>query len=169
MTDLSFRLVRLPEDGADVVDFLCASPWLFHATAHHSPASAANVTVHADDVQSFWVVEDGVRMGLIRLLDLADVEDGSPLFDVRIDAGHRGRGLGTRAVAWLTEYVFTEFPATHRIEATTRHDNLAMQVVLERCGYRCEGQLVEAWRSEDGTRHDTLIYAILRRERDGRS
>ncbi len=51
-----------------------------------------------------------------------------------------------------------------RIEATTRHDNTAMQKVFDRCGYRQEGRLVEAWVSADGSRFDTLIYAILRRE-----
>jgi RimJ/RimL family protein N-acetyltransferase len=39
-----------------------------------------------------------------------------------------------------------------------------MQTVLDRCGYRREGRLVEAWVGADGTRADTLVYAILRRE-----
>ena len=65
---------------------------------------------------------------------------------------------------WLTAYLFTTYPGLHRIEATTRADNAAMQAVLVRCGYRLEGTMVEAWKQADGTRFDSLTYAILRRE-----
>jgi len=68
------------------------------------------------------------------------------------------------AVRWLTSHLFNTYPPLARIEATTRHDNAAMQMVFDRCGYRQEGRLVEAWVSADGARSDTLIYAILRRE-----
>ncbi|MFS4103262.1 hypothetical protein [Streptomyces sp. PD-S100-1] len=40
----------------------------------------------------------------------ADLWDATPLFDLRIRSGHRGRGLGRQALTWLTRYVFTEFP-----------------------------------------------------------
>jgi RimJ/RimL family protein N-acetyltransferase len=36
--------------------------------------------------------------------------------------------------------------------------------VFARCGYRLEGTMVEAWKQADGTRYDSLTYAILRRE-----
>jgi RimJ/RimL family protein N-acetyltransferase len=52
----------------------------------------------------------------------------------------------------------------HRIEATTRGDNVAMMTVLERCRYVREGVLREAWRSENGERHDTMVYGLLRRD-----
>ena len=74
-------------------------------------------------------------------------------------------GIGTMTVRWLTSHLFSTYPLLTRIEATTRHDNAAMQMVFDRCGYRQEGRLVEAWVSADGARSDTLIYAILRRER----
>ena len=106
-------------------------------------------------------------VGLVRLLDLDDVDDGSPLFDLRIGSAHRGQGFGTAAVTWLSDYLFAEFPVLHRIEATTRGDNAAMIAVLEGCGYRHEGRLREAWKSRDGSRHDTMLYALLRREWSG--
>ena len=52
----------------------------------------------------------------------------------------------------------------HRIEATTRHDNLAMQAAFAHCGYRLEGRMIEGWSNAKGTRSDTLTYATLRRE-----
>ena len=166
---LSFGRVHLPDDERAVVEFLTASTWPFHGSARLTPDAAADVAVDNLDVQSFWIMLDDARIGLIRLLDLGDLDDGSPLFDLRLAEGHRGRGIGARAVEWLTAHLFTEFPELHRIEATTRHDNLPMQAVFARCGYRLEGRLVEAWTSADGNRYDTLLYAMLRREFVARS
>jgi RimJ/RimL family protein N-acetyltransferase len=70
-------------------------------------------------------------------------------------------------VNWLSDYLFVEYPALHRIEATTRSDNVAMITILERCGYHHEGLLREAWKSRDGSRHDTMLYGLLRREWSG--
>jgi mannose-6-phosphate isomerase-like protein (cupin superfamily) len=86
------------------------------------------------------------------------------LFDLRIVEADRGRGVGSAAVAWLTEHLFATHPELRRIEATTRGDNVAMQRVLGRCGYRLEGRMVDAWAQDDGTRFDALAFAILRRE-----
>ena len=166
LTDVAVRFEPLnwPGDEAAVVDFLVASEWPFHGDSRLSPEDAARVSVAADDVASFWIRQDGAAIGLVRLMDLTDLDDGSPLFDLRIAEGHRGRGLGVRAVRWLTDHLFTTYPQLHRIEATTRDDNAAMQAVFERCGYRLEGRFVEAWLNANGTRSDALAYAILRRE-----
>ena len=67
-------------------------------------------------------------------------------------------------MTWLTDHLFSTYLELDRIEATTRHDNLAMQRVFDHCGYRLEGRTLEAWANADGTRSDTLAYAILRRE-----
>ncbi|MFE6907823.1 hypothetical protein [Streptomyces erythrochromogenes] len=45
--------------------------------------------------------------GLVRLMDLGD---GTPVFDLRIRTRNRGRGIGGRAPARLTAYLFAEFP-----------------------------------------------------------
>lgn len=117
-----------------------------------------------DDIATFWIRDGEDTIGLIRLFDLDDLDNGSPLFDLRIDENHRGRGIGRFAVRWLTAHLFTTYPGLHRIEATTRSDNLAMQAVFAHCSYRQEGRMLEAWKNADGTRSDTLTYAILRRE-----
>lgn len=161
---LRFDSVRWPDEADAVVAFLTASTWPFHGVADLTAADAATVTVASDDVASFWIRDGDATIGLIRLLDLSDLEDGSPLFDLRIAEGHRGRGVGRQAVEWLTGHLFGTHPELHRIEATTRGDNTAMQAVFDRCGYRREGCFVEAWRNADGTRSDALVYAILRRE-----
>lgn len=162
--DLQFEPLNLPHDGPAVVEFLSTNGWPFHSDPHLSSDTAAQVRVESDDLAALGIYEGAAIVGLLRLMDLADLEVGSPLFDLRIAEEHRGRRIGRRAVTWLTDYLFTTYPAPHRIEATTRDDNAAMQSVLERCGYRLEGRFVEAWTNADFTRSDALSYAILRRE-----
>lgn len=159
-----FRRLSLPADTDALVELLCGNDWPFHGTPRLVPGDLENIELLTSDVDSYWIVEAGSRVGLIRLLDLGDVQHGSPLFDIRIATSHRGRGLGTLAVGWLTDHLFERFEVLHRIEATTRVDNTAMRRALERCGYRLEGQLREAWLGADGSRTDTMIYGIVRTE-----
>jgi len=161
---LSFDRLVWPEEADAVVEFLSTNEWPFHTSPHLSHDQAASIAVCDDDIVTYWIRRDGEAIGMVRLLDLDDLDTGSPLFDLRISPEHRGHGVGRQAVRWLTTHFFTVYPALHRIEATTRHDNLAMQTVLDQCGFRLEGRLLEAWTNTDGTRYDTLIYAILRRE-----
>jgi RimJ/RimL family protein N-acetyltransferase len=153
-----------PADADTVVAFLTEHEWPFHGVPRLSPEAAAAVRVAADDMTSFWIRENGRIVGLIRLFDLDDLDNGSPLFDLRIATKHRSQGIGRFAVDWLTTHLFTTYPELHRIEATTRSDNAAMQAVFARCGYRQEGRMLEAWKNADGSRSDTLTYALLRRE-----
>ncbi len=162
---LAFQPVVLPDDAAAAVDFLTSDEWPFHGTPRLSAEAAAAMTLVSDDTCSFWIRADGHRVGLLRAFDLDDLATGSPLFDIRIASAARGRGIGRAAVTWLTDHLFSAHPQLWRIEATTRHDNLAMQAVFAAVGYRQEGRLVEAWTNADGTRADALVYAVLRRER----
>jgi RimJ/RimL family protein N-acetyltransferase len=159
---VSFRHIELPGDEVAAIEFLCSSEWPFHARPRLSSGDASSIDLVSADVDSYWVIEAGQPVGFVRLLDLADVVNGSPLFDLRIAEPWRGRGLGTQAVTWLTAHLFERFASLHRIEATTRADNVAMQRVLDHCGYRLEGQLREAWRNGNGSRADTMIYGVLR-------
>jgi len=158
-----FRRVA-PRDADAVVSFLCAHAWPFHGQRHLSPDEAATIPIFDADGESHWVLDGDVTVGLIRLFDLDDLGEGSPLFDLRIGTEHRRRGLGTAAVNWLSTHLFSEHPNLHRLEATTRSDNLAMRTVLDHCGFRCEGVLREAWKNHDGSRNDCCIYGLLRRE-----
>ncbi|CAN5804773.1 hypothetical protein BH24ACT5_BH24ACT5_19200 [soil metagenome] len=165
MAEVSFRRVSLPGDAEEIVRLLCGSSWPFHGRSHVSTSEAAGMDVLTDDVDSYWILDHGRPVGLIRLLDLGDVDDGgSPLFDMRIAEPHRRRGIGSVAVAWLTDHLFERFSGLHRIEAATRPDNDGMRGVLDRCGYQLEGRLRESWPNEDGSRTDAMIYGILRRE-----
>jgi RimJ/RimL family protein N-acetyltransferase len=153
-----------PDDALVAVEFLASNEWPHHALSNLSRQQAAEVGLAGDDIVSFWIKAGSEPIGLIRVLDLDDIDDGSPLLDIRIAAAHRGRGVGTSAVSWVVDHLFTTHGELHRLEATTRHDNVAMQRVFDRCGFRLEGRLLESWTNADGSRADTWIYGLLRRE-----
>jgi RimJ/RimL family protein N-acetyltransferase len=163
---MDVRCSRLawPDDEPDVVTFLTSNEWPFHADPNPTVDDVGEMSFVGDDVVSFWIADGEVRVGLIRVFDLDDIDDGSPLFDVRIAETHRGRGVGRAAVGWVTAHLFATYPNLRRIEATTRADNAAMQAVFAATGYQLEGRLREAWKQADGTWHDSLAYGILRRE-----
>ncbi len=146
----------------ELAGFLAGDAWPFHVNAQvDEDAVRAHVADgHYDSAatRTFWIV-DGEPVGVVRLFDL---DDDTPMFDLRVKTAARGQGIGTLAVRWLTEHVFTEFPAVHRIEGTTRQDNLAMRAVFRRCGYAKEAHYRQVWPGPGGERYDAVGYAILR-------
>jgi RimJ/RimL family protein N-acetyltransferase len=143
----------------ELVTFLTGDEWPFHVMRRLDEAAVRARAASGAYDQAFWVLDGASRAGLVRLMDL---DDGTPLFDLRVRATARGRGAGTAAVRWLTAHVFTHY-TTNRIEGTTRQDNLAMRRIFERTGYVKEAHYREAWPSGDGVR-DSVGYAILRRD-----
>jgi RimJ/RimL family protein N-acetyltransferase len=155
----------LASDADDLVRFLTRESWPFHTVSTVDAATARRWIDEGrfadEDNRSFWVVADEETVGLLRLMDLSD---DTPLIDLRIQAEHRGRGIGVRAVTWLTRHLFEEYPRVSRVEGTTRQDNHPMRRVFLRCGYAKEAHYRGAWPAADGTVHDTVGYAILRRD-----
>ncbi|MEO8512108.1 MAG: GNAT family protein [Ignavibacteria bacterium] len=66
--------------------------------------------------------------------DLGDdkLDDETPLFDIKITHSYRGKGVGVRALNWLMNFVFTNYPCKNRFEATTHIDNIPMPKVFEK-------------------------------------
>lgn len=75
----------------------------------------------------------------------------------------RGRGVGTHAVALLTELLFAKHGA-ERIQASTWVENRPMRGVLEKLGWTYEGTLRSFWPLGDGRRQDFALYSILEGE-----
>ena len=162
---LRFAPLMLPEDTEVLVDFLTRQAWPFHVGSSLSGADVeariASGGFQGETTRIFWALEGPERIALVRL---EDVGDGDPLFDLRVDQDHRGRGVGAAVVGWLTAYLFDELPDAGRIEAQTRCDNLAMRAVLERCGYVKEAYYRRAWPGAAGEVYDGIGYAILRQD-----
>ncbi len=165
--NLSFKSLKLPDEREVLADFLWGHPWPYHSGGQIAREKIFQKmdegAFSSPDTQTFWIIaESDKRIGFIKLFDLDDVEDGSPLFDLRIIPEFRGQGVGKQAVTWLTRYLFETYPVLNRIEGTTRVDNLAMRKVFVKCSYAKEGHIRKSWSEENGTKFDTVIYGILR-------
>jgi RimJ/RimL family protein N-acetyltransferase len=168
----SLRAVQLrfdpfaPADVAPLARFLAASDWPFH----HEPRVDENWVrarlesghFFGSDAKSFWVRDEAEQpIAFGRIFDLSDP---TPLVDLRVAAAARGRGVGTLALRGLTAWLFSEYPEAGRLGGYTRHDNLAMRRVFEKCGFLQEAHHRRAWRVSGGEPLDCVGYAILRAE-----
>jgi RimJ/RimL family protein N-acetyltransferase len=170
--NLEFLVVDVPKDREQLADFLSSHTWPFHS---RSQISRADIFLDIDkgeysraDTQRFWIIRNAQPIGLIKLFDLDDIEDGSPLFDLRIHPDQQGQGVGKKAVKWLSGYLFNSYPILGRIEGTTRVDNIAMQKVFVACNFVKEGQIRKSWPAKD-SKMDTVIYGLLREDWENNS
>jgi RimJ/RimL family protein N-acetyltransferase len=159
-----------PDDAETLAGWLASDTFPFHSgpgVTREIVLERVEKGVYANErTRTFWIVlDDGTRAGLVQLRDIADP---TPLFDLRLRTEHRGKGIGTDALRWLTEFLFTTYPAIERIEGTTRQDNYAMRSVFRRCGYVKEAHYRLAWHSID-RRYDAMGYAILREDWERKS
>ena len=160
--DVSFRRFH-PAEAHQLADFLAGEPWPWHAGPPAAPEAVIGEVdrggYESESERTFWVVEGDAPVGIVRVFDIGH---GDPMFDLRLTAAARGRGIGTTAVRWLTDHLFDELAGIDRIEATTRQDNVAMRRVLGRCGFAKEAHYRRAWSTASGDRLASIGYAILR-------
>ena len=168
MQKISYEIVSLPEERDQLADWLAEQPWPFHVCTEMSRDQALGMIdrghFRGPDQESYWIVDDQRKIGLVRLMDLNDIDEGNPMFDLRLVESMRGRGLGQFTVRWLTNLLFNRYTQLNRLAGNTRDDNRAMQKVFERCGYIKEGCFREAWPAASGRPYDSVYYGILRNE-----
>lgn len=165
--EITIRKLDLVTEAQILTVWLSSEEWPFHGNSNLSHEKIAGMiqdgAFDGTNHQTFWVLspkED--RIGLVRLFDLDDIGDGSPLFDIRIMGEFRGKGIGYQAVSWLTRHLFETWPNLTRIEGNTRADNIAMRRVFRKCHYAKEGHHRKAWKASSGELFDAIHYGILR-------
>lgn len=162
---MTYRLEQIHASSLnDLEGWLAADPWPFHGEVHVTAesvrASAATGMFCGEAVTSLWFVrDDGVRVGMVRAFDLQDI---TPLLDLRIAMRFRGQGLGTTMLQAITTFVFDQHPELHRLGGYTRDDNVAMCRVFTKAGYELEARHRRSWPIAGGGYADSLGYAILR-------
>ena len=77
---------------------------------------------------------------------------------------HAGKGLATAAVSVLRRYAFIDLKL-HRLEAACVPHNHASRRVLEKSGFRLEGQ-AKAYLKINGVWADHLLFGLLSEEAD---
>ncbi|GAB4483008.1 MAG: GNAT family protein [Anaerolineae bacterium] len=115
----------------------------------------------------------GIRLlegdALIGLLELDGIEWSNGTCWLGIGIGqreHRGRGYGPEAVTLALDFAFRELNL-HRITVSVFGYNEASRRMFEGLGFTLEGRLREHLH-RDGSRHEMLLFGILRPEWEGR-
>jgi RimJ/RimL family protein N-acetyltransferase len=83
---------------------------------------------------------------------------------IAIEAGARGKGVGTQAQQLIVRYLFAH-TQVNRIQAGTEITNIAEQRALEKAGFTREGVLRGA-AFRGGRWRDGVLYSVLRDEVD---
>ena len=158
-------LKMVPEHADSIVDFLSSNSFPFHVRSSMSRANAAKAVSGGrywnKQSQGYWIDSAGQRLGMAVLEDL---EEDTPMFDLRLANAHRGKGLGVQVVQALCEKVFSDFPEINRFEGQTREDNIAMRKTFLRAGFIKEAHYRMGWPTEDGHYLASVAYAILRQD-----
>lgn len=121
----------------------------------------AATRIDQDDRLDLAVTEraTGAWAGELAILDWSP-EDHSCAFRIALDAGARGRGIGTEATRLIVDHVFEHLPI-HRIGLDVFAFNERARATYAKVGFRAEGVLRDALRW-DGTHHDIVLMSILR-------
>ncbi|MDU1695666.1 MAG: GNAT family protein, partial [Bradyrhizobium sp.] len=84
-----------------------------------------------------------------------------------VDPARHRQGIAAEAVAAMLDYCFDEL-GLHRLQAFIHPDNLASRRLVEKLGFRCEGQLRDHLRV-GGEWRDDMMYALLATAPRGRA
>lgn len=152
-------------DVDTLVEFLTSDTWEFYGTPNPKPE---RIRANYDELymgegcKSFWVVLDqNIKVGIIRIYEL---EDDTPVFDIRILSKYKDMGIGTITVNWLVDYIFNNYHGKERIESNTRQDNYAMRCVFHKCGFIKEAHYRKGWVGNDGIQYDAIGYGITKED-----
>lgn len=151
-------------DRAELVAFLSGSAFPFHVgerlTREQADARIDGGAYDAPDRAAWWVEAEG--RGHVGVVVLRDLDDDGPVIDLRLAEEHRGAGLAAPALRALADVVFTTMPRVHRLEGTTREDNLPMRRAFTRAGFVQESYHRQSWPRPDGPPLAAAGYALIR-------
>ncbi|MRN52656.1 GNAT family N-acetyltransferase [Paenibacillus monticola] len=152
------------DDIEPLVEFLTSDTWDFLGESNPSPEKIRenykNQVYTGNNNKTFWVISDQrIKVGMVRIYDL---QDSTPLLDIRILSKYKGMGVGTMTINWLIDYIFNNFTDKERIEGNTRQDNYAMRCVFHKCGFVKEAHYRKSWKDKNGNLYDAIGYGLLK-------
>ncbi|GAA0532910.1 hypothetical protein GCM10010172_12160 [Paractinoplanes ferrugineus] len=115
----------------------------------------------SDDLARLVVDEGGAAVGFVSYRSGGYGARGDHYeIGIVLRPEHRGRGIGWRAQALLTAYVFAHFPV-QRVQAGTQVENTAERRALLKAGFQEEG-VVRAAEFRAGQWRDCVLFSRLR-------
>lgn len=161
---MNLSFIEFEDEIDDLITFLTSNTWEFHGdsnpTSEKITKDYKNNFYNGESSKMFWIqLDDDIKIGVLRIFDL---QDSTPLFDIRISSAYRGKGIGVIAIQWMINYIFTQYEEIIRIEGYTRQDNYAMRTVFHHCNFVKEAYHRKAWKDKNGNFFAAIGYSILR-------
>lgn len=147
----------------ELIKLYTQNDWPYHGNkkvTEEAIRSSFEEGYYQRDRETFWIIDDGVKVGLLLI---QEVNDTIPLFDIRLEEKHRGKGYGVKVLVWLQDYLFGAKQKI-RVEGYTRADNIGMRKCFVKAGFVKEGYLRNAWENADGSISDTVLYGAIRED-----
>ncbi|MFD1738152.1 GNAT family N-acetyltransferase [Bacillus salitolerans] len=161
---LHFKEFNKDTETEELVHFLIGDTWPFHGQVNPKEESiikSLNDGFYTENgTRTFWMEQTDRKIGLIRLFDL---EDPTCLFDIRLKEAWRQKGIGSKAVRWIADFAFRNYPELIRVEGHTRHDNVGMRKTFSNNGYVKEAYNRKSW-PQEGVLFDSVSYAMIRED-----
>lgn len=161
---ISFTRIEPEVESDALIAFVTSNTWPFHMNSNPSAEyirdAIADGAYRNSENDSYWI--DHVELGRIGFFRLEDLEDDTPVFDLRLDQKYRGRGLGVEILVRATGWVFDKFPRIRRFEGQTREDNVAMRKTFLKAGWVKEAHYRQGWPVDGGEPLASVAYAVLR-------
>jgi [ribosomal protein S5]-alanine N-acetyltransferase len=109
----------------------------------------------------FWAVAEAKTDRCLGLVNYHDghIRSKRVAIGYIIDPAKHRKGIATEAVSAMLDFCFGEL-GLHRVQAFIHPDNTASCKLVEKLGFRCEGQLRDNLRVGDSWRDD-MLYALL--------
>ncbi len=144
-----------PGDAAFVVA-LFALPHV-RATAHGPASEDAFLERLLHSSQKLLIVErDGRPFGHLKF----EVTEGWLLHLQGIAFAQQRTGAGTFTMSWLMQHAFREL-RVHRVYLEVVEENAGARRLYERSGLREEGLMRDAFRAQDGTYRNMVVYGAI--------
>jgi RimJ/RimL family protein N-acetyltransferase len=160
---IEWRPFEPAQDADRLVLLLTGSEWPFHGSRRPSAEKArgwveAGRFGNGDEARGFWGLADGEPAAFLAVQEL---EDPTPIFDLRVAGPWRRRGVGRSALAFLPRWLFEQTDKL-RVEGHTRADNGSMRALFRAAGWVQEAHHRRCWPDEAGGWHDATTYALLK-------
>ncbi|NJN16665.1 MAG: GNAT family N-acetyltransferase [Oscillochloris sp.] len=162
-----------PGDGAELQRSVVASyehlrPWMSWAKAEQSVAesekicrrAAARYLLHEDFTLGIWI-GDELAGGTGYHLSQGPLSSCNAEIGMWISAARAGQGLGSRVLAALVDWAYSEWPWQRLVWRCDTRNHASMRVA-EKHGFSLEGTFRRDMFDTAGERRDTHVFARLR-------
>ena len=132
-----------------------------HPYTLHDAEDWVQLNLKAEPTQNFAIIVNGKVAGGAGFSFKAGNFRQTAEVGYWLGLDYWGKGIASHALKECTEYVFSQYPEIHRLEAIVREPNLASARVLEKCGYELEGIMRKKF-VKNGERFNLKLYSKLR-------